>query len=102
MPIIASDFGRRFILDVCAAGSVSIRKRGQPMQEGLPCFTVDTYAEAEALQSRHCRRANDGSGLYHLNDRPEQDTDASEYLGRVADLFRKSYETIQKPAKVTA
>ena len=42
------------------------------------------------LQVRHCRRANDGSGVYRLNERPA-DLDA---LGAVSDMLRASYDTM--------
>ena len=88
MPMIRDDLSRSFYLDVCAMGSVHIREKGQPIQDGLlPVFSTDTHDEAHELRVRYCRLARDGSGLYHLNERPESVED----LGRVSEMFRKSY-----------
>lgn len=88
MPMIREDLGRRFILTVCAAGSVHIHEIGAAPVEGtLPVFSTDTQKGAEALRVQHCRLARDGSGLYHLNERPK----SVEELGRVSEMFRKSY-----------
>lgn len=95
MPLMKNDFGRDFCLDVCAGGSVQIRARGTTIEPGLlPVFTTATHEQAEAIRIRHCRRANDGSGLYFLNDPPKDVDD----LGRVADLFRATYETLHATA----
>jgi len=91
MPMQATDLARPFLLDVCANGSVHIRERGRQIQTGLlPVFSTDRREQAEELRIRHCRRANDGSGLYHLNERPR----GVEDLDRVSDLFRSTYEQL--------
>ncbi len=90
MTMIRTDLSRRFFLDVCAAGSVDIRERGhmQPGDGGrLPVFSTDTREQALSLQVRHCRLAQDNSGLYFLNEPP---TDVED-LGRVSALFRATY-----------
>jgi len=89
MPMLPSDLSRRFFLDVTASGHVFIRERGSPRRDGsLPSFSTDTYGEAEMLVMRFCRRANDGSGLYFLNE-PPADIVA---LGDVSHMFRVEYE----------
>lgn len=99
MPMQKNDLGRAFYLDVCALGSVHIRERGRRMEDGLlPVFSTDTRDQAEELRIRHCRLANDGSGLYHLNDRPQ----GVEDLGLVSDLFRATYAQIAKPQTSSA
>lgn len=91
MPLLRNDLSRQFFLDVTADGAVFIRERGQTREPGsLPTFTTDTHEEALMLQVRHCRRANDGSGVYRLNERPA-DLDA---LGAVSDMLRASYDTM--------
>jgi len=92
MPMMRGDLGRRFSLDVCANGSVHVREVArQGMEDGLlPVFSADTRDQAESVRIRHCRRASDGSGLYFLNDPPED----AEDLGRVSDLFRATYEAL--------
>jgi hypothetical protein len=89
MPMLPSDLSRKFFLDVTASGHVFIRERGSHRRDGaLPTFSTDTYDEAEMLVMRFCRRANDGSGLYHLNEVPA-DLDA---LGNVSQMFRVEHE----------
>jgi hypothetical protein len=84
----ANDLERRFLLDVDAAGNVTVRERGKGKSGGgLPVFSTDTHEQAKALIVRHCRLARDGSGLYTLNDPPR----AVESLGDVSDLFRTTY-----------
>jgi hypothetical protein len=86
------DLSRRFILDVCANGSVAIRERGHVIGDGrLPAFSTATYDEANDLRVLHCRLARDGSGVYFLNDKPDEAGD----LGPVADMFRQSYSRIR-------
>jgi hypothetical protein len=89
MPMLPSDLSRKFLLDVTASGHVFIRERGSARRDGaLPTFSTDTYDEAEALIIRFCRRANDSSGLYCLNEVPA-DLDA---LGDVSHMFRVEHE----------
>jgi hypothetical protein len=91
MPLLQNDLSRRFFLDVTADGAVLIRERGTPLLSGaLPTFTTDTYDQALMLQVRHCRRANDGSGIYRLNE-PAGDLEA---LGDVCDMLRVSFEAM--------
>jgi len=87
--ILRGDLTRRYILDVTADGAVFIRERGQGCTVGaLPTFSTDTYDHALMIQIRYCRRANDGSGIYRLNECPA-DLDA---LGIVTDMFRAFYD----------
>ncbi|HZL96045.1 MAG TPA: hypothetical protein VFB99_20475 [Vicinamibacterales bacterium] len=82
--------GRVWFLDVCANGSVHIRKRGKRIQDGLlPVFSTDTEAQAKTLQVRHCRLARDGSGLYHLNERPSGYEDLEKITAMFALTFRQ-------------
>jgi hypothetical protein len=82
------DLSRRFILDVCASGSVAIRQRGEVLERGrLPVFSTETYDEAHDLRVLHCRLARDGSGVYFLNNKPDEDGD----LDPVTDMLRQSY-----------
>lgn len=86
------DLSRRFILDVCAHGSVAIRERGHVIGDGrLPVFSTDTYDQAHDLRVLHCRLARDGSGVYFLNNKPNEDGD----LGPVVDMFRQSYSRME-------
>lgn len=87
--MLPSDLSRKFFLDVTASGHVFIRERGSVRRDGaLPTFSTDTYDEAEQLVLRFCRRARDGSGLYHLNEVPADLDD----LGRVSEMFRVAHE----------
>lgn len=91
MPLMRNDLDRRFLLDVTADGAVFIRERVSTLTRGgLPTFSTETYEQAEMLQARFCRRANDGSGIYRLNETPA-DLDA---LGDVSDMFRVHYEML--------
>lgn len=85
-----SDLSRRFIISVCANGSMHIcDKRNDKLEPGtLPVFSTNTKAEAEALRVRHCRLARDGSGLYFLNERPANWT----ALAGVSDMLREWWE----------
>lgn len=103
MPMIRSDLGRAFTMSVCANGSVWIQRHGQIESGTLPVFSTDTHDQAEQIRVRHCRRAQNGSGLYFLNDPPPQEVGrAQEFLGGVSDLFRKTYEQIQGEATAAA
>lgn len=96
MPMMRSDLGRAFTMSVCANGSVWIQRHGQLEEGTLPVFSTDSHDQAEQIRVRHCRRANDGSGLYFLNERPPQEVGrAQEFLGGVSDLFRATFEQIQ-------
>lgn len=89
-PMNVNDLSRSYFLDVCAAGTVHIRKRGRKQAMGggmLPVFSTDTKDQAEQLRVLHCRLDRYGSGLYTLNDPPKSMDD----LDRVSDLFRASY-----------
>jgi len=90
MGLKRDDLGRRFMLDVTVDGAVFVRERGGgPCPHGgLVFFSVDTRDEATALVVRHCRRANDGSGVYRLNSFGG----TLNAIGEVADLFRSEYE----------
>jgi hypothetical protein len=89
MPLHRNDLSRRFFLDVSADGAVSIRERGQPLTPcALPVFTTDTHEEALMIQLRHCKLARDRSGIYRLNECPD-DLDA---LYEVAAMFRDTHE----------
>lgn len=89
MPMQRADLDRRFFLGVTADGAVFIRERDQPLSRGaLPTFSTDTHDQAVMLQQRFCRRANDGTGIYRLNEPP---ADLAE-LGAASDLFRAFYE----------
>ena len=89
MMMTPDDLSRRFFLDVTADGAVFIRERGQRCTDGaLPVFTTDTYEAAEMLQMRHCRRANDGTGIYRLNHPPRGLADIYDWCV----VFRRSYE----------
>jgi hypothetical protein len=85
-----SDLSRRFIISVCANGSMHIcDKRNNRLESGtLPVFSTNTKAEAEALRVRHCRLARDGSGLYFLNERPAN----VGALAGVSDMLRGWWE----------
>jgi hypothetical protein len=86
--MLASDFGRRFIMTVAASGHVYIHERGRRAEPGtLPVFTTDTREQAEAIRVRHCKFASDGSGLYRLNDPPGN----VDQLSDVSDLFRSAF-----------
>jgi hypothetical protein len=88
------DLSRRFILDVCASGSVAIRERGMVIGDGrLPVFSTDTYDEANELRVLHCRLARDGSGVYFLNDKPDEWAE----LDPVTEMFRQSYARTRSP-----
>jgi hypothetical protein len=90
------DLMRRFVLDVTADGTVFIRDKslGKPCPYGgLPVFSTETQEQAEAIQIRYCRRANDGSGHYRLN---EFDGNLGS-LATVTTLFRAEYERAAKP-----
>lgn len=87
-----ADFERRWLLDCCANGSLTIRERGhEPIRGTLPVFSTDTRDEAESLRVLHCRLANDGSGIYFLNDRPQDVGDLQE----ITAMFRVSYPRIR-------
>mgnify|MGYP003421009792 FL=1 len=92
MPTLKSDLSRRFVLTVAMSGHVFFWERdvGHPEEGTLPVFSTDTKEEAESLIIRHCRRANDGSGLYALNSF----SGALDALGDVSDLFRATYENM--------
>lgn len=88
------DMGRRFLIDVDAAGCTTIRERGKGKNTGgLPVFSTDTREEAESLIVRHCRLARDHSGLYFLNDPPHTVAD----LDRVSELFRATHAAKMAP-----
>jgi hypothetical protein len=90
MGMTKDDLGRRFLLDVCANGSVHIRERGRPISAVdalLPVYSTDTHEEAVTIRVRHCKLARDGSGLYFLNESPRDVSD----LARVSDLFRETH-----------
>ena len=89
-----NDLSRQFFLDVTANGAVFIRERGSVISSAaLPAFSTDTYEQAQMLQVRHCRLANDCSGVYLLNECPA-DLDA---LKGVTRMFRASYEATCVP-----
>lgn len=88
--MIREDLGRSWLLDVDASGAVTIRRKGVRVLRpsgGLPVFSTDRLEEAEQLRLLFCRRANDGSGVYFLNDPPKNVED----LSRVSALFRTHY-----------
>ena len=89
------DLSRRYFLDVTASGHVFIRERGQPLTPGgLPTFTTETHDDALMLQQRHCRRANDGTGFYQLNDWGSAEAAELDALDRTQEMFRHTYETV--------
>lgn len=92
------DLSRSLFLDVTKDGAVFVRMRGTAADAGLPVFSVDTRKEGETLIVRHCRLARDGSGIYRLNDPPEDVDD----LGRVSDLFRATYAAMKTKATKAA
>jgi hypothetical protein len=75
--------GRRFILDVDAAGNVTIREQGAKRGAGLPVYSTDTREQAETLQVMHCKLDRYGSGIYTLNKPPA----SVEALGAIAEMF---------------
>ncbi len=50
-------FDRPIMIHVCKDGTVTYRKRGEPVFNGvaLPVFSVETVEEAKQLQVRFCR-----------------------------------------------
>lgn len=84
MSMQTGDLGKAFTMWVDAAGLVTVATKGRRVDGSLPVFSVNTYEQAEALRIRHCRLARDGSGLYFLNNPPQNVTD----LGEVSDMFR--------------
>lgn len=92
------DLGRAVTLWVDAAGCVTAQERGRGIDGSLPVFSTDTREQAEALQVRHCRLTRDGSGLYFLTDTPR----GVEDLGKVSDIFRKTYSENQTSAAAEA
>lgn len=102
--MVREDLGRRFILDVTADGTVLIRERGpQRIKDlvGLPVYSTDTAEEAESIRVTHCRRANDGSGLYRLTHWKVDQTGygSIDSLPEVSDLFRATHEQIREARK---
>lgn len=88
--MLKSDLEKPFLLDVTASGHVFVRARGEPRRDGfLPFYSTDTRERAEGLIQLHCRRANDGSGTYRLNEWKDNDLDE---IDRIADLLRQSDE----------
>lgn len=88
---------RRFLIYVIPSGTVFIGDRNMPLllsapvaisddvvRRALPFYSTDTREEAEALVTRFCRLARDGTGLYSLNE-PPADIDA---LGGLSEMFR--------------
>ena len=53
----SSDFARPIMIHVCKDGTVTFRRRDKPVFNGiaLPVFSVETIAEAQALQVHFCR-----------------------------------------------
>lgn len=51
------DYSRPIMLHVCKDGTVSYRRPGEKVFNGvaLPTFSVDTIAQAESIQVRFCR-----------------------------------------------
>jgi len=95
MAMTRDDLSRRYLMTVCALGSVHIHELGaSPVEGTLPVFSTHTREEAESLRVQHCRLARDGSGLYHLNEPPKDVRD----LGRVSDTFRQSYARMRSAA----
>lgn len=84
MTVQKNDLGRKQTLWVDAAGCVTVASKGRSVEGSLPVFSVDTTEAAERIQVHFCRLAQDGSGLYFLND-PPKDVDG---LGAVSDMFR--------------
>lgn len=82
-PTATNYMGKPWILDVDAAGNVTVRAQGAKNRGGLPVFSTDTEAQASFLVVTHCKLARDGSGIYTLN-RPPQSVDE---LADVAELF---------------
>lgn len=98
--MLKQDLSRNFFLDVCAAGSIVIRERGNTISDGrLPLFSTDTYDEATGLRVLHCRRARDNSGMYFLNNPPDEH---GEDFDAIVDLFRSSYTDQFKASIKTA
>lgn len=89
-----SDLSRRFVMTVCANGTVHIfdKLNGRPESGTLPVFSTNTKEEAEQVRVRHCQLARDNNRIYVLNDRPRDVED----LVRVASLFRTTFETFSK------
>lgn len=88
------DLLRKWILDVDAAGVVTIRQRGKTKPKGLPVWSTDEMAQAIALRARHCEVAMDPRGNLHwqlimINYPPRE---VSDLLGRLTPMFRQSYE----------
>lgn len=91
MPMLKTDLGRAYQLTVAASGHVFVNRAGSALEPGaLPVFSTDTHEEALALVVRHCRRANDGSGLYRLTNWING-RDVNDALDEVSDLFRADY-----------
>ena len=92
------DLTRNWFLDCDRSGIITIRRRGQDVfvPQGLPVFSTDTLEEACAIRATHCRRLR-GDMIYVLIKPPVNLRD----LKRVSDAFRKTYELLTTPDRVS-
>lgn len=102
-----SDLTREWLLDVDAAGIVTIRQRGVPRPidihtreqrlDGLPTFSTDLEEQALALRKLHCRAVRDlaGKQLFQLHDPPN---DVTELLTRIGPMFAETYAKLKQEA----
>ena len=88
MPLEKDDLSREIMLDVDAAGHVTIRARAAspPLPGMRTVFSTDTVEQAEALRNRLC--LPDGPN-YVLKQMPK---DVDDLMGHGVDVFRWEYE----------
>ena len=97
MPMQRSDLGRAIVIHICKDGTISYRRKNEPVFNGraLPVFTVDTEAQAEAIQIRFGRLQYvehpqmPGQPWYRWTDFSGD----AEDLGNISDTLRHWYKT---------
>jgi hypothetical protein len=97
----SDDLSREYIIHICHDRTFTIRKKGEPVFNGvaLPVFSTDTLEQAKSLQMLHCKRnlvehpdlpGQPWMRFFFPNDPNQNQLIEYHELERVANVLRES------------